>query len=332
MVGKNNKAAFYLMWRLEYLSRQLFRAAGEYAPEILDNLNRVMQECVLAGKGKYDSLVEFIDAGDWRTPPCDALARLRIFRVHDIDCVISRIDTFLKRNGEVLKLYPSCALWPTPRKTLCEYAENGTLLNLIGPIRGEVEIAYTGGRKSVVLQNARSEDQWGNISPLHQVSDDGMMSLDGYAIDVFAPMDDIFAEISLLVCRARKELIIVSQDGKERTPLDLSGGCDGIGPCAGGRCEMIDNAPLRQITIDKMDENGVTFATKSNNARAVGLWLWDFIEEHRCSGGEAIRALKKEPFLIPLMFSESPERTFQLYLEKTRACIEAGEVLPMSNQ
>ena len=79
------------------------------------------------------------------------------------------------------------------------------------------------------------------------------------------------------------------------------------------------------------------FKQSSNNSRALGLWLWDYIEltgDHSKRGilAEAIRAMKQKigKEVITLGYSASEGRVFRNFYLKTKECIERCEVLSFS--
>lgn len=73
-----------------------------------------------------------------------------------------------------------------------------------------------------------------------------------------------------------------------------------------------------------------------DSARAIGLWLWDYVQEHGGRGrhgviSEAIRSARE--MLRPLggdvgYYSGSADKVFHNFFNKTEACIEACQVLP----
>ena len=67
-------------------------------------------------------------------------------------------------------------------------------------------------------------------------------------------------------------------------------------------------------------------------ARAIGLWLWD--ERHRFKNyhfdQEAVDALREAK--IDVRYTASSDRTVLRLLEKTRECIELGQVVAINKQ
>lgn len=90
---------------------------------------------------------------------------------------------------------------------------------------------------------------------------------------------------------------------------------------------------LRRTTIELNPDT--KFDPLHWGGRAIGLWLWDYVQDHggeskRGVQAEAIRTLKERSgdALVTLGFAASEERVFRNLLKKTFQCIEAGEVLP----
>jgi hypothetical protein len=68
----------------------------------------------------------------------------------------------------------------------------------------------------------------------------------------------------------------------------------------------------------------------SDESRAVGLLLFDYLEENEASDAEAIRWARKEMAnqgLKNFGKADSSDRQFQRWLSNTRRCIESAEVL-----
>lgn len=77
-----------------------------------------------------------------------------------------------------------------------------------------------------------------------------------------------------------------------------------------------------------------SFNPEKSGPRAVGLWLWDYIQSHggekkRGVIAEAIRKVKNElgNEIRALGFADSEERVFRGFYHRTAECIEAREVL-----
>lgn len=62
-------------------------------------------------------------------------------------------------------------------------------------------------------------------------------------------------------------------------------------------------------------------------ARAIGLWLWDEVQNKNCSISHAIRSYEAQGFFSHVTTDD--ERTFRRWHEKTNDCIENGEVLSL---
>ena len=89
---------------------------------------------------------------------------------------------------------------------------------------------------------------------------------------------------------------------------------------------------IEKIGIQK--NPNIQFKIGTDNPRAIGIWLWDYIQNSKNPGkrgmkSEAIRELKKVFDLAKLGYAETDSRTFQNYLDSTSKCIEAAEVLAM---
>ncbi|KAF5075181.1 hypothetical protein DSECCO2_173270 [anaerobic digester metagenome] len=76
----------------------------------------------------------------------------------------------------------------------------------------------------------------------------------------------------------------------------------------------------------------ISYTQKSDKPRALGIWLWDFVNENKCSVKAAIREMKKHSFLEPFGYSKSSDRVFFRMFSQTSECINKCEVLAMSKQ
>jgi len=67
-----------------------------------------------------------------------------------------------------------------------------------------------------------------------------------------------------------------------------------------------------------------------SSARAIGLWMWDYMEEKGSSQTEAIQKLKDKKLAVDHVASSS--RTLMRLYARTRECIERGEVLAINHK
>lgn len=164
----------------------------------------------------------------------------------------------------------------------------------------------------------------------------GKLRLQNVEIDLSVNMEDILADTAVLICSSRQEaasdaILPDIESGavdEEAWEAQWDNGCLGFGPCSGGNCERTMDQSIFSKVLRKAQARG-SYSPRSDPARAVGLWLWDYIRDTRCSVGAAVRELKKQDFLTPLQFSSSPDRVFERIYARTRECIEQGEVLSM---
>lgn len=91
----------------------------------------------------------------------------------------------------------------------------------------------------------------------------------------------------------------------------------------------------RDKSIDALVDREYTkqrskYRTASNAARAIGLWLWDYVNEHKCSQIKAIRAFADTGQLKDLRFENLEDSDLRFYFRCTHNCINAAEVLPFT--
>lgn len=77
-------------------------------------------------------------------------------------------------------------------------------------------------------------------------------------------------------------------------------------------------------------KSGVT--TISDAPRAIGLWLWDYIHANSCKQNAAIRELGETGHLRLLNMENLEDTDLRFFLRRTKACIEAREVLSFSKK
>lgn len=102
----------------------------------------------------------------------------------------------------------------------------------------------------------------------------------------------------------------------------------------GGNSFFTDFQTVEFEKIGIQKNPNIQFKIGTDNPRAIGIWLWDYIQRsgdptRRGIKIEAIRELKKTFDVAKLGYAETDSRTFQNYLDSTIKCIEAAEVLAM---
>ncbi|WP_043640014.1 hypothetical protein [Desulfovibrio sp. TomC] len=73
-----------------------------------------------------------------------------------------------------------------------------------------------------------------------------------------------------------------------------------------------------------LGEYGVTYAS----ARAIGLWVYDYVIKHVCSGSKAIDKLKK--LGLDIEHTSSQKRTLERIFKNAKECIAKGQVLALN--
>lgn len=66
--------------------------------------------------------------------------------------------------------------------------------------------------------------------------------------------------------------------------------------------------------------------------RAVGLWLWDYVNRNKCTQIAAIQAFEETGFLAPLGMEHTEDSDLRFYFRCTKECIDAAEVLPFTKK
>jgi hypothetical protein len=138
----------------------------------------------------------------------------------------------------------------------------------------------------------------------------------GYDALVAIDFDRPIPEIQVQIENTKKELEIYIKIRNSETGLDLE-------------FNMLE---IEKVGIQKNPEIPTQIGT--DNPRAIGLWLWDYIhgEESPNPGAtqiEAIKSLKSKFDLDMLGCAASEESVFRKWYRNTTKCIEAAEVLYM---
>lgn len=66
--------------------------------------------------------------------------------------------------------------------------------------------------------------------------------------------------------------------------------------------------------------------------RVLGLWLWEYMDHHKCTHVVAKRALEKTGYLYNLGMENLDDSDLRFLLRRTKACIDAGQVLSFSKK
>ena len=132
------------------------------------------------------------------------------------------------------------------------------------------------------------------------------------AIDFDRPISEIQAQIG----NTKKELEMYREIRNGETGFDLE----------------FNILQIEKIGIQKNPEVPTQIGT--DNPRAIGLWLWDYIhgEDSPNPGGtqiEAINSLKATFDVAKLGYAATEESVFRKWYRNTAKCIEAAEVLRM---
>lgn len=96
-----------------------------------------------------------------------------------------------------------------------------------------------------------------------------------------------------------------------------------------------DRYIVRSLKTIKADLRlGLNARQAADPSRAVGLWLWDYVQGHggkgNCGVATSIRAMKEHlgPEIKALGFEDTEQNVFRRFYRKTAECIIACEVLP----
>ena len=341
-MGLEDKSSSYLFWLSEYLARKLLVNIGPNAAVLL----RFFEIGEMASKGRIDDLeyqaapkdiADFINSGIWKSLDAEWMKRFGEVFLQSLPGMQGEIDAlaaYIPANEEEIKLALQLGATPIEADTVILACINGRIPALMEQRFHDSALAFTdatvaalaSGGKPMRLGYSDMEVQ-GDVLQLHTVS-----------INLAANLEDILADITALVCFGREEAAFRDL-GIEDNPQNpqwskamselWENGCPGYGPCSGGKCQIDERYSLDAKVLRKAGAGGYAYSPRSDPARAVGLWLWDYARENACSVGAAVRAIKSKDFLPPLQFSDSPDRVFERLHARTKDCIEQSQVLSM---
>ena len=142
---------------------------------------------------------------------------------------------------------------------------------------------------------------------------DGRFPIFGYDALVAIDFDRPISEIQFQIENVKKEFEIYREieNGGNSFPTDFK------------------TVGIEKIGIQKNPK--INFNTGTDNSRAIGIWLWDYVQnsenlERRGVVAKAIRDLRSNFDLPKLGYSISEDSVFRNWLRKTSSCIEAAEV------
>lgn len=149
---------------------------------------------------------------------------------------------------------------------------------------------------------------------------DGSVKLN-IQINLNADDRDIFFDIADLLCFARKTCHICNTRITFSTEL-----CTTTLPI----CNEIKKYTRNEYIRRHIATSGDSFTPAHNQARMVGMWLWDEVDSTGCSIAEAKRNFVKCGYADELGFGESEYTRFHRVYTATQTCISNAKVLPMS--
>lgn len=341
-MGLEDKSSSYLFWLSEYLARKLLVNIGPNAAVLL----RFFEIGEMASKGLIDDLeyqpaprdiADFINSGTWKTLDAEWTQRFGEVLLQSLPGMqgeINALAAYIPANEEDIKLALQLGADPLDANTIIHACLNDRIPAVMAQRFHDSAHAFT----DAAVAALGSEGTPLRLGCSDLEIQENVLQLRNVSIDLMANLEDIFADITALVCFGREEAAVRNlgiednpqnpQWGKAMSEL-CKNGCPGYGPCADGKCQIDEQYSLDAKVLRKARASGYAYSPRSDSARAVGLWLWDYARENACSVGAAVRAIKGKGFLNPLQFSDSPDRVFERLHARTKNCIEQSQVLAM---
>lgn len=97
-----------------------------------------------------------------------------------------------------------------------------------------------------------------------------------------------------------------------------------------GDKDYVSFLPHLEVRLTKFElegRAGVAYEPVSDPSRAIGIWLFDYIEKTECKQREAARLIGEQKFMKRLVGGRSDEDAWRRMYRRTKACVEAAEVL-----
>lgn len=331
-MGLEDKSSSYLFWLSEYLARKLLINIGPNAAVLL----RFFEIGEMASKGRIEDLeyqpepkdiAAFINSGTWKSLDAEWMQRFGEVLLQSLPGMQGEIDAlaaYSPANEEDIKLAMRLGADPLDAETIIGICTSGRFPPVgMRQIFPDAARAFTDETVAALGDSGRQI----RVGYSDMEIEDDVLKLQNVSINLAANMEDILADIAALVCSGREEM--ASRIGVLWPWPDEGKPCPGYGPCAGGKCQIDERYSLDAKVLRKAGASGYAYSPRSDSARAVGLWLWDYARENACSVGAAVRAIKGKDFLNPLQFSDSPDRVFERLHARTKECIEQSQVLSM---
>lgn len=144
-------------------------------------------------------------------------------------------------------------------------------------------------------------------------------------IDPNKPKDVILNNISLFLDHycGRKNLLVSVEHivDESNNPIGKIGDIKTLAP---GSIVVVSLGCLSHL-------RGMRYNKDKNHLRAIGLWLFDYIDETKSTQTDAIKALEKTGYLSQLDIAPATEE-LRFYLRRTKECIKAMKLLPFTKK
>jgi hypothetical protein len=136
--------------------------------------------------------------------------------------------------------------------------------------------------------------------------------------DLLANNDDVANEVKLLLdyCKGK---IRPEHSSVERTRCF-------VGPPQYQTVQVVTVNRLRDNTGQDCGR------PKNDTQRAVGLWLWDYVEQHHCSQKSAIQKFEDSGWFGRLRIENVEDSDLRFFYRRTKEAIEQAQVLPFTKK
>lgn len=94
--------------------------------------------------------------------------------------------------------------------------------------------------------------------------------------------------------------------------------------------DYVSFLPHIEVRLTKFElegRAGVAYEPVSDPSRAIGIWIFDYIEKTECSQREAARVIGEQTFMKRLVGDRTDEEAWRRMYRRTKACVEAADVL-----
>lgn len=345
----NGKSSSYLFWLSEYLARKLLINIGSNAIPLLYffEIGEIESKGLIENTEYHPTpkdIATFIRSNAWMSLDAKRMQDHGFLEqflksLPTLEDEIDKLVKYILANEREIEITLGLRAAPTAPNYVIRACIRKSFPRIMAQRFHDAARAFT--NTTITMHDSGENSQRVGCSGMK--IEHGGLHMHKISIDLAANLEDILADVTLLVCKGRMlareaergnasvdfEPLVCESWGCEDWDNEDWDSCLGYGSCSDGRCQVDERYSLDAKVLRKAREIGNNYLPRSDNARATGLWLWDYVKKNDCSVGEAVRFIRGKMFLKQLQFSDSPDRVLERLHARTRECINIGAVISM---